>query len=211
MVADLLTGSKGDDLGGGRGASGDVRREKGAGYGDVEGGNRRVGGEGGKEEIHLRAAVHQGPQVALELPGVPALGGEGGGDNAEEGLVAGDAVTVAAAADLVVRVRPRVAEGGVGGGEGGGVSDAPAARSAAREVLRLEETEQREAEAMSEVNGEGEIVEEDVGGEGVEEEEGGLSDRPRILPSAVGCLQGCARKVGLSDFNRASEAVILVT
>ena len=79
--------------------------------------------------------------MALELPGVSAFGGEGGGDDFEEGLVAGDAVAVAAATELVVCVRPRVSEGGVGGGEGGGVGDALAAWSAAREVFGLEETE----------------------------------------------------------------------
>ena len=80
--------------------------------------------------------------MAFELPGVSAFGGKGGGDDPEEGLMAGDAVAVAAAAELtVVRVRPRVPEGGVGGGEGGGVGDAPAAWSAAREVLGLEEAE----------------------------------------------------------------------
>ena len=56
----------------------------------------------------------------------------------------------------------------MGGGEGAAVCDASAALPAARELRRLEEAEEREAEAVPEKNGEGEIVEEDAGGEGVE-------------------------------------------
>ena len=162
-------------MGGFGGAGGEVGRQEWAGDGDVEGGGGGVAVEGGEEEVHFGAAVGRGAKVAFEFGGEAARGGEGGGDDAEDGLVAGYAVAVSPAAHLVVGVGPRVAKVGVVGGEGPHGGNPSAGCAATRELVGREDTEEGEAEAVADEDGEGEVVDEDTRRQGVEEEELGRS------------------------------------